>query len=447
MTSKIDPPSLLGDLLAKAKAAGADGADGVLFQGASLSHAQRLGKLEHIEREESLDLGLRVFIGKKQAIVSSTDLASDTLDTLVERALAMARNVPEDPYCGLAAAADLATIFPDLDICDPEEPAPEDLIARAKICEEAARAVAGVTNSEGAEAAWGRASITLATTNGFCAGYTRSSHSLSTSVLAGNGSDMERDYEFSSVVHAGDLDDPSEIGRRAGEKAVRRLGARKPATGKVPVVLDPRVSNGMIGHLAGAINGPSIARGTSFLKDSLGEEILPTKITVVDDPHLRRGLRSKPFDGEGVANDRLKIIDAGRLTTWILDLSSARQLGLKTSGRAARGTSGPPSPSTTNLYMEAGEITPEALLADIESGFYITEMMGMGVNGVTGDYSRGAGGFWIEKGELTDPISEATVAGNLKEMFRQMTAANDLVFRYGSNAPTLRIDGMMVAGA
>jgi PmbA protein len=258
---------------------------------------------------------------------------------------------------------------------------------------------------------------------------------------------MERDYEFSSVVYGADLEDPAEIGRRAGERAVRRLGARKAATGKVPVVFDPRISGGLIRHMASAINGNAVARGTSFLKDKLGERIFAQGLTVIDDPHRPRGLRSKPVDGEGVANSRRKVIDDGVLTTWILDLRSARQLGLATTGHAARGTSAPPMPATTNLYLEPGAATPQALMADIDQGFYVNEMMGMGVNGVTGDYSQGAAGFWIEHGEIAYPVSEMTVAGNLKDMFLNLSAADDLVFRYATNAPTLRVEGMTVAGA
>jgi len=446
MTATDDPLSLLGDLVAKAKKAGAEAADAVHFSSTGLSHAQRLGAPERLEREESHDVGLRVMLGKRQAIVSSTDLAADSLDELVERALAMARVVPEDPYCGLATADELAKSVPALDILDEAEPAPEVLIERARACEEAARAVAGVTNSEGAEASWSRIEIALVTSAGFARGYARSGHSVGVSVIAGEGLGMESDYEFASAVYGRELDDPAEVGRRAGERAVSRLGGKKPATRRLPVVFDPRISNSLLRHLAGAISGPSIARGTSFLKDKLDSQIFASGITIVDDPHRPHGLASKPFDGEGLANRRMNIVEDGRLTTWILDLSSARQLGMKSTGHAARGTSSPPSPSTSNLYMEPGSVTPAELMADIEDGFYVTGMMGMGINGVTGDYSRGASGFRIEKGELTTPISEATVAGNLKQMFLHLTPANDLVFKYGANAPTLRIDGMTVAG-
>jgi len=359
----------------------------------------------------------------------------------------MARAVPEDEFCGLAEPGEIAKAVPDIDMFDPSEPSAEALIQRARAAEDAARAVPGVTNSEGAEASWSAMRIWLAASNGFSGHYRRSSHSISASVLAGEGTGMERDYEWHSAVHGRDLDDPAGVGRRAGERAVKRLRPRKVATAKVPVVFDPRVSNSMVGHLMGAINGASIARGTSFLKDKMGEQVMAPGLRVVDDPMRPRGLRSKPFDGEGLAARRLDIVEDGRLTTWLLDLRSARQLKLKSNGRAARGTSGPPGPSSTNVHLEKGKISRAALLKGVENGLYVNEMIGFGVNGITGDYSRGATGFWIEKGELAYPVSEITIAGNLKDMFRALTPADDLVFRYGTDAPTLRVDGMTVAGA
>lgn len=438
---------LLTDLIARAKKAGADGADAIFVNGISLSHAQRLGKIEQLERSEGSDLGLRVFVGKRQAIVSSSDISNAALDELVDRVVAMAKAVPADEFCGLA---DPDQIFrgpiADLEICDSEEPAPETLIERASRAEEAARAVKGVSNSEGAEASWGRTSVALAASNGFTGGYDVSRQSMGVSVLAGEGTGMERDYEFSSAVFSSDLDDPADVGRQAGERAVKRLNPRKVGTQKVPIIFDPRVSNGLLRHLAGAINGSAIARGTSFLKDSMGKQILPADISILDDPHRKRGMASKPFDAEGIANNKIALVENGVLQTWVLDLRSARQLGLETTGRASRGTSGPPSPSTTNLYMPAGKVSPKAMIADIKAGLYVNELMGMGVNGVTGDYSRGAAGFWIENGELAYPVSEITIASNLKDMFLNMVPADDLEFRYGVNAPTVRIDGMTIAG-
>jgi PmbA protein len=438
---------LLQDLMARARRAGADAADAVLFEGVSLSHARRLGKTEKLERSEGQDLGLRVFIGRQQAIVSSSDRSPTALDELVERAVAMARTVPEDPYCGIADPAEIAHEWPRLDMLDPAEPSAEVLIERARAAEEAALAIEGVTNSEGAEAGWGRSSIALAASNGFTGVYSGSSQGISASVIAGSGTGMERDYDYASAIYAADLRDPAEIGKSAGERAVKRLGAKKMPTCRCPVVFDPRVARSFLSHLLGAISGPSIARGTSFLKDRLSERIFPQAITIIDDPHRQRGLRSKPFDGEGIANRRRAIIDNGVLTTWLLDLRSARQLGLKTTGHAARGTSSPPGPSATNVWIEPGAVNPKELIADIASGFYVTEMMGMGVNGVTGDYSRGAAGFWIEKGEIAFPVSEMTVAGNLKEMFARVVVADDLEFKAGADSPTLRIDDLTVAGA
>jgi len=442
-----DALNRLEDLLAKARGAGADAADAVMVDSVSIAHAQRLGQVERLERSEEADIGLRVLVGKRQACVSSSDFKADALDELVERAVAMARSVPEDPYCGLAEPGELAGDWPQLDNFDPAEPGAEDLIERARACEEAARAVNGITNSEGAEANWGRATIALAASNGFRGGYTNSSHSVGCAVLAGEGTAMERDYAFHSAVYGSDLEDPEVIGRRGGERTVRRLHPRRAKTGRYPVVYHPRVANSLLRHLAGAISGPAVARGTSFLKDKMGEAIFAPGITIVDDPHRSRGLKSKPFDAEGLANTRRNVIEDGRLTTWILSLSSARQLGLPSTGHASRGTASPPSPATTNLYLAPGEATPEELMADIDEGFYVMEMMGMGVNGVTGDYSRGAAGYWIENGRLAHPVSEVTLAGNLKEMFRNLTPASDLEFRYGTDSPTVRVEGMTLAGS
>jgi PmbA protein len=444
--SDADPRNLLDDLIARARRAGADAADALMVESASLSLARRLGRPEKLERAESQDLGLRVLIGKRQAIVSSSDRAPAILDELVERAVAMARSVPEDPYCGLASPDEIDRHPPQLELNDPVEPTPEALAERASAAEEAARAVAGVTNSEGAEAGWSRSRVAMAASNGFTGAYEGSRHGVSVSVIAGNGTGMERDYDYSSAVFEADLDDPAEVGRKAGERAVARLGPRKVATTKVPVVFDPRISGGLLGHLAGAINGSAIARGTSFLKDKLGQRVMAAGLTVTDDPHRARGLRSRPFDGEGIASKRRDIVADGVLTTWVLDLRSARQLGLRSTGHAGRGTSSPPSPGPTNLFLAPGAVTREALIGDIDQGFYVTELIGFGVNGITGDYSRGAAGFWIEGGAIAYPVSEVTIAGNLKDMFLNLTPADDLVFRHGTDAPTVRIDELTIAG-
>ena len=446
MPQPFDPLALLDDLIGRARKAGADAADGVVFESASLSVAQRLGESEGVERAESRDVGLRVFRGRRQAIVSSTDTSSDALSELVERALAMAAAVPEDPHCGLAEPGQTARDIVDLDLCDAAEPSLEALVARAAQAEDAARAIAGVTTSEGAEASWSRTDVSLAASNGFAGGYSVSQHSVGASVIAGQGAAMERDSDYAVARHAADLTDAAEIGRNAGMRAVRRLNPKKAPSAQLPVVYDWRVSRGLLNHLAGASGGPAVARGTSFLKDRMGEAVFAKGIGIVDSPRLARGLRSKAFDGEGVATAERAIVADGVLQSWLLDLRSARQLGLETTGHAARGTSSPPAPSPTNLTIAAGELTPQALIGEIERGLFVSELMGMGINPVTGDYSRGASGFWIEDGVLTYPVSEVTVASNLKDMFARLTPANDLVMRYGIDAPTVRIDGMTIAG-
>jgi PmbA protein len=357
----------------------------------------------------------------------------------------MAKVVPEDGFAGLADTwAPPDTL--DLDMADPAEPAPDMLAARAAAAEEAAFSVHGVTNSEGAEAGYGRSEIVLVTSAGFAGRRVGTSHSISATALAGSGTDMQRDYDHHGAVYFADLDDPATIGKSAGERAIARLNPTRPKTARIPVVYDPRVAGGLLGHLTGAINGAAVARGTSFLKDKLGQRIFARGIRIHDDPRRVRGLRSRVFDGEGTPTQARALIEDGILTTWLLESRSARQLGMKPTGHAARGTGGPPSASATNLYLAAGTLTPAELMADIKEGFYITELIGMGVNGVTGDYSRGAAGFMIRDGALAEPVAEVTVAGNLLEMFAAMVPASDLVFRRGTDSPTVRIDGMTMAG-
>ncbi|TXL72865.1 TldD/PmbA family protein [Vineibacter terrae] len=433
-------------MVAWAKAAGADAVDAIYVEGTQLSVSQRLGAREQLERSEGRDLGLRAFVGTRQAIVSSTDLEAGALKELAGRAVAMARAVPEDPVCGLAPAEMLARQWPDLDLDDGAEASVEQLADWCARAEDAARAVAGVTNSEGASASWGRTRVALAASNGFAGDYSRGGYSLSCSVLAGDGTGMERDYDWTSGIYVDQLEAPEKIGRTAGEKAVRRLNPRRMKSTKAPVVYDQRVASSMLGHLAGAINGRAIARKTSFLLDRLGQRIFKPGLRIIDDPHRKRESGSRPFDGEGLPTRRWNIVDDGTLTTWVLDLASARQLDLAPTGHGSRGVSGPPGPSTSNLYLEAGSASVDELIADIDNGLYITELIGFGVNGVTGDYSRGAAGFWIENGKLAWPVSGMTVAGNLKDMFLNLTPANDLVFKGAVNAPTVRIDGMTIAG-
>ncbi|MGK6354553.1 TldD/PmbA family protein [Sphingomonas sp. DT-207] len=436
------------DIVRRARAAGADAADAVFAADRSLSVSVRMGALEDVERSESEELGLRVFVGARSASVSTSDLGSGALDILVERALAMAREAPEDKWAGLAPEARLLHGRPPLlDLDDGAEVEPQALKARALAAEEAARAVPGVTNSEGGSAGASRSIMALATSHGFTNAYAQTSHGISASVLAGSGGAMERDHAHHSARYAAMLESPESVGRLAGERAVARLHPQKIASGAMPVVFDRRVASSLLGHFIGAINGAAITRKTSFLLDSMGEQVFAKGVTICDDPHRPRGLRSRPFDGEGLPVLPLKLIDAGVLETWLLDSASARQLGLEPTGHAARGVAGAPGASPSNLYMQAGSIPPETLVGEIEHGVLVTELIGQGVNGVTGDYSRGAAGFLIEKGEVTRPVSEITIAGNLKDMFRALTPANDLEFRYGINAPTLRIDGMTIAGA
>ncbi|HSC17754.1 MAG TPA: metallopeptidase TldD-related protein [Rhizomicrobium sp.] len=442
-----DSQLLLEDLIAAARRAGADAADGLLVEAVSSSVSYRLGKLEDIERAESADLGLRVFVGQRVAFVSSTDLSLSALSELPERAVSMARLAPEDRFVGLAPPDLLAKEFPHLQIEDPEEPAPDALVERARTLEGAALAVVGITNSEGGGASFSRSWIAFATSEGFFGHYGATSHSMGVAVVAGEGTAMERDYESATARRNADLESPEEVGRRAGERTIARLNPRRARSQAVPVVYEPRVASGLLGHFAGAISGAAVARGVTFLKDRMDTQVFAPGITIVDDPHRERGLRSKPFDGEGVRNRRRHIVEKGVLQTWLLDCSSAKQLGLITTGHAARGTGGPPSPSATNLYMEPGPLSRDELIADIREGLYVTELIGMGLNGVTGDYSRGAAGFWIENGKIAYPVSGVTIAGNLKEMFANLTPASDLEFRYGINAPTVRVEGMTVAGA
>jgi len=449
MTDLLDQSPLLAlaeRLVEAARKAGADGADAVAVRSISLSVEVRDGKVEETERAEGDDVGLRVLVGRKQAVVSTNDLKGNGADALAERAVAMARVAPEDKFAGLADAALLAHKLPELDLVDPTLPDVALLEARARAAEGAALGVAGVTKSGGASAAAGIGGMVLVTSHGFRGAYVGSRHSLSAMAIAGEGTGMERDYDFTSALHACDLEQPEKIGRNAGERAVKRLNPRKVETRRVPVIFDPRVAGSLVGHLASAINGASIARKTSFLRDRMGERIFPKGIRIIDDPLRKRGLRSHPFDGEGVGGRPLAVIEDGVLKSWFLDSATARELSLATTGHAARGVSSSPSPSPTNLHLEPGRSSPRELIAAIKDGFYVTDLIGMGANLVTGDYSRGASGLWIENGELTYPVSEVTIAGHLNDIFAALEAANDLTFKYGTNAPTVRVEGLTVAG-
>ena len=433
-------------LVAAARRAGADQADALAVRAVSLSVDVRDGAVEESQRAEGDDLGLRVLVGKRQAVVSTNDLKADGFAALAERAVAMARAAPEDRFAGLADASLLAKEFPALDLVDPDMPAVGALEVLAREAEEAGLAVAGVTKSGGASASAGISGLVLVTSHGFSGTTIASRHGIAMTAIAGEGTGMERDYDFSSTLHASDLEPAQVIGRRAGERAIKRLNPRKVATRRLPVVFDSRVSGSLVGHLTSAANGSAIARKTSFLRDKLGARIFPVSITIIDDPLRPRGLRSRPFDAEGVAGQRLALVQNGVLASWILDSATARELDMKTTGHAQRGVSSTPSPGPSNLHLAAGAKTPDELIGDIEEGLYVTDMIGMGVNLVSGDYSRGASGFWIDKGQCTYPVSEVTIAGHLLEMFASLEPANDLKFRYGTNAPSLRVEGLTVAG-
>jgi PmbA protein len=448
MSSLLDQSALTDlaeRLVAAAARAGADAADAVAVRSVSLAVEVREGAVEESERSEGDDVGLRVFVGRRQAVVSTNDVKADVAQ-LAERAVAMARVAPEDPFAGLADPGELARAIADLDLLDPHLPTVALLEERAKRAEAAGLAIEGVTKSGGASASAGIGGMVLVTSSGFRGAYLNSGQSVSMTAIAGDGTAMERDYDYTSALHSADLDSPEKVGRTAGERTVARLNPRKVETKRVPVVFDRRVAGSLVGHLAGAINGAAVARKTSFLKDRLGERLFKAGISVVDDPLRLRGLRSRPFDAEGVATKRLAVVEDGVLKSWFLDSATARELGLGTTGHAQRGVSSTPSPGASNLHLSAGKDTPEALLADIAEGFYITDLIGMGVNQVTGDYSRGASGFWIENGKRGYPVSEVTIAGNLIDMFRELSPANDLEFRFGTNAPTVRVEGLTVAG-
>ena len=436
------------NLVSQAIKAGADAADAVYVCDASTEVQVRLGQLEDVARSEGEDIGLRVFVGQRSATISSSNMNPDILAGLVTRAIDMAKEAPEDQYAGLAPQDRLLTgAVPDFDRDDGLDPDPALLRAAALECENAARAVAGVTNSEGAGASAGRSIFALATSHGFAGVKSGSGYGMSASVLSGDGDAKERDYDWRTTRHLADLDSPFNIGTRAGERAVKRLNPGTVKSGQMPVVFDPRVGGSFVGHLLGGIGGSSIARKTSFLLESLGAQLFDSSISIVDDPHRMRGLGSRAFDGEGLPTARRSIIENGVLTGWLMESASARQLGLEPTGHASRGIGGAPGVSTSNVHLEGGSISVSELIADIRHGIYVHELAGQGVNPVTGDYSRGAAGFLIINGEIAGAVSEFTIAGNLKDMFAVMTAANDLEFTRGTNVPTLRIDGMMIAGA
>ncbi|WP_299780270.1 TldD/PmbA family protein [uncultured Roseobacter sp.] len=443
------PESLTAQLLDAARTAGADAADAIVMQGTSLSIDVRAGALEHAERAEAVDLGLRVFVGQRSATVSASDIAPKTLEEMAVRAIAMAQEAPEDPYTGLADPDQLAR---DIDVArlelhDPApEPSPASLQEDAQAAEAAALENKAVTQVQSASAGYSARHVHLAATNGFSGGYSRTSRGLSCVAIAGTGTGMERDVDGDSRTFQSDLRDARDIGTQAAERAVARLDARKPPTGSFPVLFDERIASSLIGHLLAAINGSSIARGASWLRDAKGQPVLPDHLSLVEDPHRPRASGSRPFDGEGLPTQRREIVKGGVLTGWTLDLATGRKLGLPSTGNAGRGTSSAPSPSTWNVALSQGEVSRADLLRDMGTGLLVTSMIGATINPNTGDYSRGAAGFWVENGEVTHAINECTIAGNLRDMLRQIVPANDARAHLSRVVPSLLVPGMTLAG-
>ena len=432
-------------LIKLAKAKGADAADITIGESSDVSVSLRNGLLQEVMRSENSALGLRVFVGKKIATVSSSSF--ENLENLAERAVAMAKESTSDEYAGLAPQELLVQNVADLQVYDAAEPSETTLIEMSKEAEDAALSVAGITNSEGGDAGYSSYTSTLVTSNGFHKAHKSSRASISVCVLAGAGTDMQRDYDYSSTRFFADLESPVKLGKSAAERTLAKMNPRKIPSGKYTVVFDPRNAKGLLGDFAAGISGSSIARGTSYLKNKMGEQIFAKGISVFDDPLIIKGQASRPFDGEGVAAKKLEIIRDGVLQSWVLDVRSANQLKLVTNGRASRGVGSNPHPSTSNLYFSNGTISPQDIIADIKNGIYITDTFGMGINYTNGDYSQGASGFAIENGKLTYPVNEITIAGNLLDMFKDLTLANDLEFKYSTNSPTARIEQMTIAGS
>ena len=447
MTRSLE--DLTAALLQAARRAGAETADALAVEGTSLSIDIRQGRLEEAQRAEDIDLGLRVLIGRRQACVSASDISPATILAMAERAVAMAREAPEDPYAGLADASEITRGWDlaALDLCDPSpEPSPASLEAAARAAEAAAMALPGIVQVE-AGAGQSQRRMHLAATNGFAGGYARSSHSLSAVAFVGAGTGMERDWAGEGRIHAADVPAPQIIGRLAAERALSRLGARKPATGAYPVLYDERVAASLIGHLLSAVNGAAVARGASWLRDAMGQQVLPATLSVIDDPLRPRAASSRPFDAEGLGTRTRAIVENGVLTGWTLDLATARKLGMTSTASAARGTSAPPSPTTANIDLTQGSSSRDDLIAAMGTGLLVTSLIGATVNPTTGDYSRGASGFWVENGQITHAVNECTIAGNLRQMLLRMTPANDARAHLSTRVPSLLVEGMTLAGA
>ena len=447
---QLNDKDVMNILIDTALSNGATAADCVLSRSRGLSLTRRLGKDETLERYEDFDTGLRVFVGNKIASVSTNDNSETAIRDVAKRAVDMAKIAPQDDF-SLIASQETLNDFPiqnsiSVDSYDEVEPNIDIIRDRAKEVEDSALSVKGITNSDGADASWGEGETLLMTSNGFFGSSKKSNHSVSVVVIAEKDGKMERDYDYSSKVFGKDLRNSNHIGIEAAKKTLARIGATKPLTGKYPVIFDPRVSRSIAGHFASAINGSAIARKTSFLKDMLNKQIANPAINIIDDPFLKRGLGSRLFDAEGLGSRKYTLIKDGVLEQWLLDLSSAKQLNLKPLGNAKRGISGPPSPGTSNFMISPGDVTPDNLIKNVSEGFFVTDMIGSSVSMITGDYSRGASGFWIKNGELSIPITEATIAGNLKEMFMTLQPANDIDHSHSINSPTLLIEGMTIAG-
>ncbi len=433
-------------LIELALANGADSADVIMSESTGIQTTIRHDKLEDLERAETCGLGLRVFVGNKQGSASGSDLRSESLSQIAERAVSIAKLAPIDPFCGLPNKKELANIILDLELDDHEEPEVSWLIEQAKNAEETALSHQGITNSEGGSASFNKSRLTILSSDGFEGSYAQTSFNISASVLVGEGNNMQRDYAYHVSRYRNQLKSGIEIGNEAATRALKKLNPVKKQTTRVPVIFDKRVARGLIGNFLSAISGSAIARGTSFLKDKQGKLIFPAHLSIIDDPHVMKGLASRPFDAEGCANHAMDLISNGMLQTWLLDSRSARQLGMQSNHRAARGLSSGTHPSSTNVRVEGGMLSFESLFADVNDGFYVTETFGMGINLITGDYSQGASGFWIEKGQIAYPVSEITIAGNLNDMFLNLSAANDATFDYAINSPTLRVEQMTIAG-
>ena len=434
------------DIVSRALKQGATAADAMVYERRDSSISIRQGVVEELEQSEAREIGLRVFAGQSSAIIAGSVLTPEARDRLASRAMAMAKLAPPDPFLGIATPEQLAKTDLDLDLVSKTFPSAAELKRLAEETESLALAVPGITRSNGAGASSSSSDIALASSNGFAKSYKRTGFGFSVSVIAGEGTNMVRDYDGTSANHFEDLDTPTKIAANAAERAVKRMNPQKLQSQAVPVIFDRRVASSLIGHLSGAINGSAIARGVSFLKDQLGQQVFKPNITIVDDPHRLRGFASRSFDSEGLATSRRNFIDKGMLTSWVLDLRSARQLGLGPTGNGSRGLASQPSPSTSNMHMEPGEQSPEEMIRALNKGLLITEFIGSSINSATGDYSRGVSGFWIENGEIKFPVSEVTVAGNLKDMFMNLTPANDLIFKSSTNAPSCLVEGMTIAG-